>query len=86
MKLNIILIIIALNLSILSAQSVFIWDRDDGLEIPNPEDPWEYIGLETGIKTALSENGIIADVDTALPDNLAEYDILFATAGIWCGG
>jgi len=70
----------------LTAQNVFLWDRDDGSEISNPEDPWSYVGLEAGIKTALSANGIIAVVDSMLPDDLSTYDIIFATAGIWCGG
>lgn len=86
MKLNILILIIALAGSFLSAQSVFIWDRDHGSEIPDPEDPWSYVGLETGIKTALSDNGIIAVIDSLLPDDLSNYDLLFGTAGIWCGG
>ncbi|MBT4332944.1 MAG: hypothetical protein HOK80_03865 [Candidatus Cloacimonetes bacterium] len=86
MKLNIILVLMILCLSMLSAQNVFLWDRDDSSEISDPEDPWSYIGLEAGIKTALSANGIIAVVDSMLPDDLTGYDIIFATAGIWCGG
>ncbi|MDP8204942.1 MAG: hypothetical protein P9L95_10470 [Candidatus Tenebribacter mawsonii] len=86
MKINIIFVLMILGLSILSAQNVFLWDRDHGSEISNPEDPWSYVGLEAGIKTALSENGIIAVVDSMLADDLSEYDIIFATAGIWCGG
>lgn len=86
MKLNILFLLIILSLSFLSAQSVFIWDRDYGSEIPDPEDPWNYVGLEAGIKTALSDNGIIAVVDSLLPNNLSDYDLLFGTAGIWCSG
>ena len=86
MKLNIVLVLMILYSSMLTAQNVFLWDRDDGSEISNPEDPWSYVGLEAGIKTALSANGIIAVVDSMLPDDLSTYDIIFATTGIWCGG
>ncbi len=86
MKLNIVLVLMILYSSMLTAQNVFLWDRDDGSEISDPEDPWSYVGLEAGIKTALSANGIIAVVDSMLPDDLSVYDIVFATAGIWCGG
>lgn len=86
MKIRIVLLIFVLCITVLSAQNIFIWDRDGGAEISDPEDPWSYVGLEAGIKTALSANGLIADLDSLLADDLSEYDIIFATAGIWCGG
>lgn len=86
MKIKLILILIAFGLNLLTAQSVFIWDRDGGSEISDPEDPWSYIGLEAGIKAALTANNIYPVIDTLLVEDLSEYDILFATVGIWCGG
>ena len=86
MKIKIVLIILVFGLSLLTAQNVFIWDRDGGSEISDPEDPWSYIGLEAGIKSALTANNIYPVIDTLLAENLSEYDILFATVGIWCSG
>ncbi len=86
MKIKMILLLSVLGLTLLTAQNVLIWDRDDGSEISDPEDPWNYVGLEVGIKSALTANGIIAEVDSLLADDLSQYDIIFATAGIWCGG
>jgi len=85
MRIKIILLLV-FCITILTAQNVFIWDRDDGTEIANPEEPWNYVGLEAGIKTALTANGIDAIVDSLLADDMSQYDIIFATAGIWCGG
>ncbi len=81
-----LLLIMLLGTVILSAQSVFIWDRDDGNTIMNPEDPWTYVGLEYAIMNALTENGITAVIDTVLPDDISNYDILFAILGPWCEG
>ena len=86
MKIKIMIILLVFGISLLTAQSVFIWDRDGGSEISDPEDPWSYIGLEAGIKAALTANNIYPIIDTLLAENLSEYDILFATVGIWCGG
>lgn len=86
MKVKIVLLILVLYIMVLPAQNIFIWDRDGGSEISDPEDPWNYIGLEAGIKTALSANGLTADLDSLLADDLSRYDVIFATAGIWCGG
>lgn len=80
-----ILLLFMFIITLISAQNIFIWDRDDGSEITNPEDPWTYVGLESGIKEALTANGIFPVVDTLLADDLSGYDIIFATAGIWCG-
>lgn len=85
MRIKIILLLV-FCITILTAQNVFIWDRDGGAEIANPEEPWNYVGLEAGIKTALTLNGIDAIVDSLLADDMSQYDIIFATAGIWCGG
>jgi hypothetical protein len=86
MKIKIILILLAFNISLLTAQNVFIWDRDGGSEISDPEDPWSYIGLEAGIKAALTANNIFPVIDTLLANDLFSYDIIFATVGIWCAG
>lgn len=86
MKIKMILMLLMLSLTLLTAQNVLIWDRDGGSEISDPEDPWNYIGLEAGMKTALTANGIDAEIDSLLADDLSQYDIIFATAGIWCGG
>ena len=85
MKIKIALLL-AFCMTILTAQNVLIWDRDGGSEIANPEEPWSYVGLEAGMKTALTANGIDAVIDSLLADDLSQYDIIFATAGIWCGG
>jgi hypothetical protein len=81
-----LLLMIFLGTIILSAQNVFIWDRDDGNTIMNPEDPWTYVGLEYAIVIALTENGITPVIDTVLPDDLSNYDILFVILGPWCEG
>ena len=86
MKIKIVLILLIFSISLLTAQNVFIWDRDGGSEISNPEDPWSYIGLESGIKAALTANNIFPVIDSLLADDLSSYDIIFATVGIWCGG
>ncbi|MDA3812722.1 MAG: hypothetical protein PF570_00570 [Candidatus Cloacimonetes bacterium] len=86
MKIKMILILFVLSLTLLTAQNVLIWDRDDGSEISDPEDPWNYVGLEAGLKSALSANGVTAEIDSLLADDLSQFDIIFATAGIWCGG
>ncbi len=79
-------LIMFLGTVILSAQSVFIWDRDDGNSIMNPEDPWTYVGLEYAILKALTENNITSVIDIVLPDDLSGYDILFVILGPWCEG
>ena len=86
MKIKIILMLFLFGISLLTAQSIFIWDKDGGSEISDPEDPWSYVGLEAGIKAALTANNIFPIIDTLLADDLSQYDILFATVGIWCGG
>ncbi len=83
---NIILLMLMLSFALLTAQNVFVWDRDLGYTIMDPEDPWTYVGMEYGIVNALLENGITATVDSMLPSNLQEYNMLFATVGIWCDG
>ena len=84
MRLKIILLFMFI-VTLLAAQNILIWDRDGGSEISDPEEPWSYVGLESGIKAALIANGIFPVIDTLLADDLSEYDIIFATAGIWCG-
>jgi hypothetical protein len=69
-----------------AAQNVFVWDRDEDYTVMDPEDPWTYVGLEYGIVNALEANNITPTVDILLPDNLNDYDIIFATVGIWCDG
>ena len=81
-----LLLMMFLGTVILSAQNVFIWDRDDGNTIMNPEDPWTYVGLEYAIVKALMENGITSVINTVLPDDLSNYDIIFAILGPWCEG
>ena len=85
MRLRIVLLFMFI-ITLLAAQNVLIWDRDGGSEISDPEEPWSYVGLESGIKTALTANGIFPVIDTLLADDLSEYDIIFATVGIWCSG
>ena len=85
MKIKITLFLV-FSLTMLIAQNVLIWDKDGGSEISDPENPWNYVGLEEGLKSALTANGITADIDSLLADDLSEYDIIFATAGIWCDG
>ncbi|MDP8269337.1 MAG: hypothetical protein P9L97_11480 [Candidatus Tenebribacter davisii] len=85
MKLSIIFLFV-LAVSLLTAQNVLIWDRDDGNQIADPEEPWNYVGLEAALKTALVTNGILPVIESSLADDLSEYDIIFATAGIWCSG
>ncbi|HPR18715.1 MAG TPA: hypothetical protein PLD62_10770 [Candidatus Cloacimonadota bacterium] len=70
----------------LTAQNVFLWDRDMGYTVMNPEDIWQYVGMEYGIENALIANGINPVVDTVLPADLSGYDMIFATIGRWCDG
>jgi len=86
MRIKIFFLIFVLYIIALPAQNILIWDRDGGSEIANLEDPWIYVGLEAGIKTVLSANGLTSEVDTLLADDLSGYDIIFATAGIWYAG
>ncbi len=86
MKIKMMLVLFVLSITLLTALNVLIWDRDGGAEIANPEEPWNYVGLEAGMKTALTANGIDAIVDSLLTDDMSQYDIIFATVGIWCGG
>ena len=86
MKIKIILLLLVLSLTLLIGQNVFIWDRDGGLEIQDPEDPWTYLGLEVAINNAMVANGVHPEIDSVLTGDLSQYDIIFATAGIWCGG
>ena len=83
---NIIFVCLLLNYAFLTAQNVFVWDRDQGYTIINPEDPWTYVGMEYSLINALQANNITPTVGEVLPDNLPDYDILFATVGIWCDG
>ena len=86
MKIKVVLILLVFSIAILTAQNVFVWDRDGGSEISDPEDPWSYVGLESGIKAALTANNIFPVIDTLLADDLSSYDIIFATVVIWCSG
>jgi len=82
----VIVLIFASNIPMqIFAQNVFVWDRDNEELIINPDDPWTEVGVEYAIVKALDANRITATVDTVLPANLSDYDILFATIGIWCG-
>lgn len=85
MKVRILLFLLA-SLMFLNAQNVFLWDRDGDNTIMNPEDPWQFIGVEEHIENALIANGITPTVDYFLPDDLSSYDMIFATVGIWCSG
>jgi len=82
----VIVLIFASNIPMqIFAQNVFVWDRDNDELIINPDDPWTEVGVEYAIVKALDDNRITPTVDTVLPANLSDYDILFATIGIWCG-
>ncbi len=82
----VIVLIFVFNISMqIFAQNVFVWDRDNEELILNPEDPWTEVGVEWAIVKALDTNGITPTVDTVLPANLSDYDILFVTIGLWCG-
>ena len=83
---KIILFLFLLNAVYIFAQSVFVWDNDLEYTIMDPEDPWTFVGMEYSIINALNANGITPSVDTALPDDLSIYDVIFATVGIWCDG
>ncbi len=86
MKIKLVLILFVFSFSLLMTQNVFLWDRDGGTEISDPEDPWNYVGLDAGIKRALTANNIFPVIDTLLAEDLSQFDIIFATAGIWCSG
>ena len=82
----VIVLIFVCNITMqIFAQNVFVWDRDNEELIINPDEPWTEVGVEYAIVKALDANRITATVDTVLPANLSDYDILFATIGIWCG-
>ena len=82
----VIVLIFASNIPMqIFAQNVFVWDRDNEELIINPDDPWTEAGVEFAIVKALDANRITPTVDTVLPANLSDYDVLFATIGIWCG-
>lgn len=75
-----------ISISILGAQNVFLWDRDGDYTVMNPEDPWQFIGVQEHIENALIANGITPVVDYFLPADINSYDMVFATVGIWCSG
>jgi len=79
-------LMLIISFSFLTAQNVFVWDNDLDYTVMNPEDPWTFVGMEEGLVNALLENGITATVDILLPDDLSDYDVVFATVGIWCDG
>ena len=83
---KIIAAILMLSFAFLTAQNVFVWDKDDEYTIMNPEDPWFFVGIEFSIINALEENEITPTVGVELPSDLSEYDMIFATVGIWCDG
>ncbi|MCF7858900.1 MAG: hypothetical protein K9N07_06180 [Candidatus Cloacimonetes bacterium] len=86
MKYSILVLMLLVSFSLLLGQNVFVWDRDNGVVIPDPEDPWNYVGLEASLKNALNANGVVPAIDSTLAGDMTEYDIIFATAGIWCMG
>jgi hypothetical protein len=66
------------------AYNVLVWDNDNDIEtIENPE-----TGVleqpDAGITRALDNAGIDYTLMTTLPDDLTDWDIIFATMGCYC--
>jgi len=66
------------------AQNVFVWDYDNNYTCTNLDTDEEW-GIQQGVVEALQANGISPVVQTILPANLSNYDIVFVICGIWCG-
>ena len=62
---------------------VLIWDNDNMSTVTNP-DTWQRVCCESGLKKALTDNGIAFDSVDHLPADLSAYDILMVTLGVWC--
>jgi len=65
--------------------NALIWDNDNASHYTDPDD-WQSRGCEYGIQRALQANGVTYTTVTALPQNLADYDIVFVELGIYCVG
>lgn len=63
--------------------SVFIWNNDNSSHYIDPETGQDR-GCEYGLEQALAANDINYAASSVLPNNLANYDIVFVELGIYC--
>ena len=66
--------------------NVLIWDNDNGQSTIIDPEIGDYIQAQVGIKRALDAAGISYSLVTYLPNNLSDYDMIFATLGCYCVG
>jgi hypothetical protein len=83
MRYILILILLLLFIAPLSAQSIYVYDRDLG-DIYRDPVTMKWIGCEFAIEKALSDNGYGYDIGTTLPPDLNHYDLLFVIMGQYC--
>lgn len=63
-----------------SAQSVFLWDADDGDQLTDPLGEGT-IGSQYALSRALDALGFSPTVSTSLPTTLSGYDMVFVATG-----
>jgi hypothetical protein len=73
-------------ISVCLAQNILVWRNDNKSTFSIPEEP-STVNCDYGIKKALIENGYSYTLSPTLPDELAQYDIIFITLGfsVDCG-
>lgn len=65
--------------------NVLVWDNDNFSAFIHPETDL-YTGCEQGITEALDLNGIDYELQSVLPLELDNFDIIFVTLGLYCLG
>lgn len=63
---------------------VLVWDNDNGIQTVTCPEQGDAITPSTGLKRALASADISYDYYSYLPDNLDDYDMIFATMGCFC--
>lgn len=80
MKWFVALMIVGLFTTPVTAQSVFIWDADDGDQLADPLGEGT-IGTQYALYRALAALGYSPTVSTTLPTSLSGYDLVFVATG-----
>jgi len=80
-----IIILLAFIPILAFSQQILIWDNDNNSHIIYHE-TGDTVGCEYAVQQALIENGANFTTLDYLPEDLSEYDVVFAILGVYCLG
>ncbi|MCB0821135.1 MAG: hypothetical protein KDC09_00455 [Bacteroidales bacterium] len=64
--------------------NVLLWDNDNGIQSVLDPEHEDMVDASTGLKRILNDADIDYEFASSLPQNLDNYDIIFATMGNYC--